>query len=49
LLLEGLTVLRIGGITIEYMEIFLYNLPNSPGRDVDLIFLWDGFYGNFAA
>jgi hypothetical protein len=36
-------------LTIEYMEIFPHNLPNSPARDVDLIFHWGGFYGNFSA
>jgi hypothetical protein len=38
-----------GGRTIEYMEIFPHNLPNSPARDVDLIFHWSGLYGNFSA
>src|SRR5262245_47416086 len=38
-----------GGRTIEYMEIFLHNLPNSPASDVDLICHGGGFYGHVSA
>jgi hypothetical protein len=31
------------------MEIFSYNLPSSPARNVDLILHWGGLYGNFSA
>jgi len=38
-----------GGVTIEYMEMFPYNLPNSPVRNVGLISRWGCLYGNGSA
>jgi hypothetical protein len=35
--------------TLEYMEIFPHNLPNSPVRNVSLISYWGGLCGNFSA
>jgi hypothetical protein len=35
-----LSVLFISNLTIEYMEMFPYQPPNSPARHVSLIFCW---------
>ena len=46
---EALTIHQWSNRVVDHGHVTApYNLPNSPRRDVDLIFHWGGFYGNFA-